>query len=297
MSASNASGKKAGNKNVRSLIGLVVVAIIVVAALLAGRFAFGKQDETAKTVVKVGIVTEADNQVWDKVNEILDKEGKNIKVETVTFQGGSGLANQAVDDGEIDLNAFQNKNFFATQVKTNGYKLSAIGDLYISRLNLYSDKYTSPDQIPDGAKIAIPNNPANGGHALEVLQQAGLLTVTKPSDSQYPTKNDITDNPKNLVIDEVDVNQIPNLLKDYDAGVINVYAVLDHDMDPTKDAIFNPDLDYKGKDSQWVNVLVARTADKDKQEYKDVLAAYQTKEVAEVLNSQFKNGYVPAFEY
>lgn len=288
---------KSRKKTSVSLIVLVVLVIAVIGALLAGKFAFGQQNDTAKTVVKVGIVTEADNQVWDKVNEILDKEGKNIKIETVTFQGGSGLANQAVDDGEIDLNAFQNKNFFATQIKQNGYKLSAIGDLYISRLNIYSDKYKDVKDIPDGARIAIPNNPANGGHALEVLQQAGLLTVEKPSTAQYPTKNDIKDNPKNLVIDEVDVNQIPNLLKDYDAGVINVYSVLDHDMDPVKDAIFNPDLDYQGKDSQWVNVLVARTADKDKQEYQDILKAYQTKEVADVLSTKFQNGYVPAFTY
>lgn len=293
------SATKTGNrkKSSISLIVLVVIVAAVIGALLAGRFAFGKQDDSAKTIVKVGIVTEADTQVWDKVNEVLAKQGKNIKVETVTFQGGTGMANQAVNDGDIDVNAYQNSNFFATQLKQNGYKLSAIGDLYISRLNLYSDKYKDVKDIPDGAKIAIPNNPANGGHALEVLQQAGLLTVEKPSSAQYPSKKDITDNPKHLVIDEVDVNQIPNLLKDYDAGVINVYSVLDHHMDPTKDAIFNPDLDYKGKDHQWVNVLVARTADKDKQEYKDILAAYQTKDVAEVLETKFQGGYVPAFTY
>lgn len=116
----------------------------------------------------------------------------------------------------MDFNAFQNKNFFKTQIASQGYKLAAIGDIYISKYNVYSKKYNSVNDLPDGAKIAIPNNPANAGRAYDALARAGLITVSTKSGELYPTKDDVTGNPKHLDIEEVDPNEIPNLLEDYD---------------------------------------------------------------------------------
>ena len=295
MSAS--AGKK--RKPNRTLIALLVVAVIVVAALVAGGKVYGaRSTSSSTTIVKVGIVSEADDVIWDKVNDVLASEGKSIKVVTKSFQGGTGMANQAVQDGDLDLNAFQNSNFLRTQIKTEGYKLTAIGDIYISRYNIYSKKYKDVSSIPDGAKIAIPNNPANAGRAYEVLQKAGLLTLKKQDyQGTYPTQNDVASNPKNLTIEEVDANQIPNLLQDYDAGITNAYAIMDHKMDPVKDAIYNPKLDISGKDHQWVNVIVARTDKQNDKTYKAVVDAYHTKAVAKTINKEFKGAYEVAFSY
>lgn len=280
-----------------SRIALIIVVVVVVAALVAGWGLFSSKKDDNVTVVTAGIVSEADTAIWDTVNQVLAKEGKNIKVKTKTFQGGSGQANQAVDNGDLDFNAFQNKNFLKTQIASQGYKLAAIGDIYISKYNVYSKKYNSVNDLPDGAKIAIPNNPANAGRAYDVLARAGLITVSTKSGELYPTKDDVTGNPKHLDIEEVDPNEIPNLLEDYDAGITNAYAIIDHGMDPDEDSIYAPKLEITGQDSQWVNVFVVRQSDKNNKIYQEVLKAYQSKEVAQTIQKQFKGAYVVAFKY
>lgn len=280
-----------------SRIALSIVVVVAVVALIAGWGLFSPNKDDNVTVVTAGIVSEADTAIWDTVNEVLAKEGKNIKVKTKTFQGGSGQANQAVDNGDLDFNAFQNKNFLKTQIASQGYKLTSIGDIYISKYNVYSKKYDSVDALHDGAKIAIPNNPANAGRAYDVLARAGLITVNTKSGELYPTKDDVKENPKHLDIEEVDPNEIPNLLDDYDAGITNAYAIIDHGMDPDKDSIYAPKLEITGQDSQWVNVFVVRESDKNNKVYQDVLKAYQSKEVAQTIQKQFKGAYVVAFDY
>ncbi|MCI1983553.1 MAG: MetQ/NlpA family ABC transporter substrate-binding protein [Bifidobacteriaceae bacterium] len=290
--------KKKHIKNLGSIIGLTIAVVAVIAALVAGHIAYDKPTTNAKTtIVKIGIVSENDNLVWDEVNKILAQRGDNIKVVTTQFQGGSGLANQATVSGDLDLNAFQSHNFLAAQVAEKHYALTAIGDLYISRFDIYSKQYKSVKDLPDGAKIAIPNNPANGGRALLILQEAGLIGTTTQKGENYPTTKEITSNPHHYDIEEVDANEIPNLLDDYAVGVTNGYSAMDHGLDPKKDAVFDPKLDINGKDHQWVNTLVARTEDKNNPVYKKILSAYRTKKVAQVFSKNFSTAYEVAFDY
>ena len=126
-------------------------------------------------VVKVGVVG-ANNQQWDTVNELLAKE--NIKVELVEFAEYK-LPNNALDAGEIDLNAFQHKAYLQKEIDDLGYDVAVLGDTIVAPLSLYSDKITDVSQLKEGDKIAVPSDPTNEGRCFKILESAGLLEVDR----------------------------------------------------------------------------------------------------------------------
>lgn len=290
---------KANKKTRNAIIGLIVVVALVVVSLIVGQVAFGHKNETPKgnTVIKVGVTSEADSSIWDAVNDVLKKQGKPITIKLVKFQGGTTQNADALTSGDIDLSASAHYAFWKNLVDNKGYKITNLGDTIINAYNLYSLKHKDVSSIPDGGRIAVPNNATNAARAYNVLQQAGLIKLN-PANESLPTKQDITENPKNLIIDEVDPNQIPNLLQDYDAGVTNVFSVIDHGMKPDENAIYKANLDLNDPfNHQWINTIACATKNKDNPLYKDVVDAYHTKEVAETIIKDFKGAYTPAFKY
>ena len=186
-----------------------------------------------KTVIKLGVVGE-NNEQWQPVIEKLAEE--NIDLELVKF-ADYPLPNRALNDGEIDLNSFQHIAYFEDDCKNNGYDLSIIGETIIAPLGLYSNKIKDVSEIKDGDIIAIPNDATNGGRALKLLESAGLIKVD-PEAGYTPTKKDITENPLNLDIKEVEAANTASLLPDVAAAVINGGHAVDNGLNPEKDSIF-----------------------------------------------------------
>ena len=147
----------------------------------------GKEDDV--TVVKVGVVGSYNAQ-WDTVNELLKDE--NIKIELVSFSAYAE-PNRALHYGDIDMNAFQHHAFLDKEIADCGYEITAIGDTIIAPLGIYNNKskITSLDEIKDGDIIAIPNDATNGGRALKILEEIGLIEVD-PATGYLPTVADIT---------------------------------------------------------------------------------------------------------
>lgn len=174
--------------------------------------------EDGKTVVKVGVVGEYNAQ-WDTINELLADDG--IEVELVKFTDYAA-PNRALNDGEIDLNAFQHKAFLANDIKQNGYEIEAIGDTIIAPLSIYNnkDKISSVEEIKDGDIIAIPSDLTNGGRALKLLEAAGLIECD-PAKGYVPTKADITKYNVQIEILEAESATLANLLPDCTAALIN----------------------------------------------------------------------------
>ena len=140
----------------------------------SGSGSTGSSAPTAEpTVVKVGVVG-ANNQQWDTVNELLAKD--NIKVELVEFAEYK-LPNNALDAGEIDLNAFQHKAYLQKEIDDLGYQVSILGDTIVAPLSLYSDKITDVSQLKEGDKIAVPSDPTNEGRCFKILESAGVLEL------------------------------------------------------------------------------------------------------------------------
>ncbi|WP_324823031.1 MetQ/NlpA family ABC transporter substrate-binding protein [Sinanaerobacter sp. ZZT-01] len=271
------------------------IALLILVGVLALSFAGcgnkeGKSEENEETIVKVGVVGES-NEMWEPVIAELEKEG--IKIELVSFTDYP-IPNSALDTGDIDLNAFQHYAYLNEEIKNNGYKITAIGDTFISAMNIYSDSISDVKEIKEGSKIAVPNDATNEGRALKVLEAAGLIQLDQ-SAGDSPEVSDITENPLKLELVEVDAANVYSLLPDVAAGVINCNYALDSGLNPGEDAIFSDNVAfYSGKD--YVNLIAARTEDAENEIYQKIVKAYQSEAVKEVFATTFKGAYIAAWE-
>ena len=242
------------------------------------------------TTIKIGVVGE-NNEQWNPVIEAMAKEG--ITVELVKFADYS-LPNRALNDKEIDLNSFQHKAYLANDIKDNGYKIEAIGDTIIAPLGVYSKKIKDLSELKDGDTIAIPNDATNGGRALKVLESAGVIKVN-PDAGYTPTLSDITENAKNIKFTEVEAANTPSLLPDVAAAVINGGHAVDNGLNPKTDSIYLEKVE-DGADNPYVNVIVARSEDKDNETYKKIVKAFQSDDVKKVIEETYKGAYIPAWK-
>lgn len=268
---------------------VLTIALVMLVSILAT--ACGSKEETGKdTTVKIGVVGEA-NEMWDPVIEELKEEGINI--ELVVFTDYT-TPNKALNDGDTDLNAFQHYAYLNSEIENNGYQLTSIGDTFISAMNIYSNKVKDVSEITDGAKIAVPNDATNEGRALKILEAAGLIKLN-PDAGDSPKKTDITENPLNIELVEVDAANVYALLPDVTAAVINCNYALDNGLNPGEDSIFQDNVSfYSGK--SYVNLIAARTEDAENETYKKIVEAYQTDAVKAVYADAFKGAYIAAWD-
>ena len=174
-------------------------------------------------------------------------------------------------------------------VKDRGMKLVTIGKSILLPMGLYSSQVKDLKDLPEGASIAIPNDPTNGGRALLLLQQAGIIKL-KEGLGVKATVADIIANPKNVKIQELDAAQIPHSIKDVTLAAVNTNYALQAKLNPLKDALV-----IENKDSLYANVIVVREADKDNARYKKVVEIYNSPAVKKFVEEHFKGTIVPAF--
>lgn len=240
--------------------------------------------------VKLGVVGSIYEDLWTPAKEKLADEG--IDLEFVQFSDYV-TPNNALANGEIDLNAFQHRIYLQSEIDNYGYEIENIGNTFIIPLNLYSDKVKSVDELKDGDTVAIPDDVTNGGRALKVLEAAGLIKL-KDSAEFNPTIDDIETYNTKITIEELKANVIPSTLADVAAAVVNGNYALDFGL-KTEDAIYKDDqLDIE----EYWNLIAARSADledADKLEtYKKVVAAFQSDETEKVFNDQFGGYFIKA---
>lgn len=248
--------------------------------------------EDGETVVKIGVVGDSTNFMWEIVNENLQDE--NITVELETFSDGT-YTNIALEEDELDLTAFQHHAFLDQEIADKGYEFTVIADTYVSPLNIFSDKINDVSEIKDGDTILIPNNVTNAGRALIILDRAGLITVD-PEKGNLPTINDVLENPQNLSIEEADPATILQLLPDVAAGITNAGMVQDNGKDPVEDAIFHLEIDPKDEAfAPYINVIVARTEDADSEVYAKVAEAFLQDNVKDAIAEEYGNVFIPVW--
>lgn len=251
----------------------------------------GNKKEEVKsdvTKVKIGVVGST-SETWDYLKEVLIKE--NIELEIVKFSDYN-QPNDALLNGDIDLNAFQHRIFLANYNKEKNANLTPIGDTVIAPIGLYSNKIKNVEGLVDGDTIIIPNDVTNQARAINLLVSAGLITL-KADAEEFPTPKDVEGNPKNLNIVPVDASQTARSLQDVAAAVINNGVAVDSGLTPTVDAIFLEKIDEKSK--PYINIIVAREEDKDNEVYKKIVKAFQTDEVKEIIDRISKGSSVTAW--
>lgn len=256
----------------------------VAAALLAALVLVGCGQKDADKNLKVGAIAGAESELVETTAK-LAKEKYGLNVEVVTFSDYV-TPNVALNDGSIDLNAFQHKPYLDAQIRDRGFKLVPVGNTFVYPIAGYSKKIKALTELKDGAQVAVPNDPTNLGRSLILLAKQGLLTL-KEGAGLEATVLDIVANPKKLKIVELEAAQLPRSLEDVDLAVINNTFASQIDLTPTRDGLFVED-----KDSPYVNLIVARENNKDDEKVKQFVQAFQSEEVFQKGNELFKGGLV-----
>jgi D-methionine transport system substrate-binding protein len=259
---------------------LVLLAVFAACAVL---FAGPSGEKSGQTVVKIGLMGEELRPAWTEAARLLEKD--NIKIDLVNFSDYA-VPNRALADGDIDLNSFQHDAFLQNEIANQKYEITAVGNTVIFFLGVYSHKIKSLDELKNGDTVVIMNDATNGGRALKVLEAAGVFRLD-PAKGNTPTIRDISSNPKNIKIVEVDAAQTWRTLDDpaVAAAVVNSNFVVDAGGVPARDAIFIKPIDPVG-DKPYINLVAARVKDKDNPVYKKVIAAFQSPEVVRVINEE-----------
>lgn len=254
--------------------------------LLAALLAIPTLTQAQSQVIKIGVTPGPHAQILEVVKPIAAKKGLDIKV--IEFSDYV-VPNQALDAGELDVNSFQNQPYLDNQRKDRGYKIESVALTVNFPLGIYSKKHKAWAGVPDGARIAIQNDPTNGGRSLLLLQDKGVIKL-KPDVGFKPTVADIIENPKKLRFVEIDAAQTPRSLDDVDAAAVNTNYATQAGLNPNKDAILQED--PKGP---YVNLIAVRAGDKDKAWVKALVEAYQSPEVKAFVLEKFQGAVIPAW--
>ena len=242
--------------------------------------------QTAAVELKIGVSPVPHADIINFVAPTLEKEG--VKVKVIEFNDYV-QPNLALSEKELDANFFQHKPYLDTFSKEHKLNLAVLTAVHLEPRGVYSKSIKNVADLPDGAKIAVPNDPTNGGRALKVLETAGILKV-RPEAGILASPADIVDNPKHVKIVEVEAAQLPRALDDVDAAVINSNYALAAKLNPTKDAIA-----IESKDSPYANVVVVRAGDENRPELQKLKNALLTPEVKKFLEEKYQGAVVPAF--
>lgn len=246
------------------------------------------EPEKPKEPIKVKIgVSGTDGETWPLLKKKA-KEQLNVDIELIEFSDYT-LPNLALANKEVDVNSFQHLAFLSQFNIEHNLNIVPIGSTVVSPLGLYSKKYKNVSEIPDGSQIAIPNDPANQGRGLLVLQAAGLLKL-KDNVGLYGTTDDIVDNPHKLKIVTVVAQQTPRVLPDVAASIINGGIAGQAGL-KLSDAIFHDD-PLSETTRPYLNVFATRVEDKDNETYRAIAKLYQDPEIIESVKKDSNGGSV-----
>lgn len=239
--------------------------------------------------VSLGVIAGPEAELFETAKAVA-ADRFQLQLKVVTFSDYI-LPNTALNDGSIDANAFQHLPYLEDQIKARGYDLVPVGKTFIFPMGLYSHKLKDLAAIKKGMVVAVPNDPSNETRALLLLQSAGLISVKTKAMSSGLTSRDITANPYELRIQEIDAAQLPRVLEDVDLAAINTTYGIPAGLMPTRDALFSESVD-----SPYANLIVVRRAEKDSVRIQQLVEAIQSPEVAAAAKRLFKGGAIPAWE-
>ncbi len=236
--------------------------------------------------IRVGVTAGPHAEVLDVVKKVAAERGVEIKVVEFTDYV---FPNQALANKDLEANSFQHEPYLKNQIAKTGWKLVKVAYTTASPMGFYSKKYKSFADLPEGATVAIQNDPTNGARSLQILANNGIIKLRDPS-SVTAGIIDISENPKKLKFVELDAAQLSRSLPDVDTASINNNYAIQAGLDPVRDSLLKEPLE-----SPWVNIIAVREEDKDKPWVKQLVDAYHSDPVKQFILTRFKGAYVPSW--
>lgn len=265
-----------------------LVMTLLLLTLVSLTFTGCKQQQETANQVRVGVIAGPGTQLMEAAKQVaLKKYGLQM---TIIPFGDYSMPNQALSDGSIDANMFQDIPFLKMQIKQHHYKIIAIGKTFIYPMAIYSKKIKKLSELKDGAVVAIPNDPSNEARALLLLQQAGLIQLKKGAGVNAMLV-DITSNPKKLKIKTLGAAQLPRVLPDVTLAIINTNYAIPAGLLPSRDGLFVEDATH----SKYANIVVIRKDEKGQKKFKELVEALHSKAVLQAAKKLFKGQAIPAW--
>jgi D-methionine transport system substrate-binding protein len=247
-------------------------------------FAFCPKTDGQKLRVGASPVPHA--EILELAKEDLEKAG--VKLEIVEFTDYV-TPNIALNEGQIDANFFQHLPYLENFAKERGLDIVSLTAIHVEPMGLYSQKIKNADGLPEGATVAIPNDPVNEGRALLLLQANGLIKL-RPEAGLECVPSDIVSNPKKLKFKELEAAQLPRVLADVDTAIINGNYAVEAKMNPPKDALL-----LENADSPYANIIAVRRSAKDDPRFQALTKALKTDKIKRYILEKYKGGVVPTF--
>jgi len=247
-----------------------------------------KTDSKENVTLKVGASNTPHAVILEQAKPILAKKGIDLKIEPYTDYV---LPNQDLESKELDANYFQHIPYLELQIKDNGYDFVNAGGVHIEPIGIYSKKYKSLEELPEGATILLSNSVSDHGRMLSLLEAKGLIKLKDGIDKTAAELKDIEENPKNF---KFDANTAPEMLvqmyenDEGDAVLINSNFAIDNGLNPIEDAISLED-----KESPYVNIIAVRAGDESRPEIKTLLEVLKSKEIQDFILEEWKGAVVP----
>lgn len=241
--------------------------------------------QDSKVVLKVGATPVPHAEILEFIKPDLEKEGIDLQIVQFTDYV---TPNSALNDGSLDANFHQHKPFLDSLINDRGYTLTPIANIHVEPIGLYSSKFKNIDELPNGAVIAIPNDPSNGGRALLLLEAEKLIKLADSTNLQA-TELDIVENPKELKIKPVEAALLPRTLGDVDAAVINGNYALQAGLN-SADALI-----LEGAQSPYANILVVQSSKVDDENLQKLKNVLQSQKVKDFIQEKYKGEIIPAF--
>lgn len=236
--------------------------------------------------IKIAATPVPQAEILEFAKPLLAKEGVDLNI--LVFNDYV-QPNVQVNEKELDANFFQHKPYLDEFNSSHEMELISIGGVHVEPMGAYSKTIKEISALKEGAKVAIPNDVTNGGRALILLANHGVITLKDPK-NVLTSVADITDNPKKLQFIELEAAMLPRTIDEVDVAIINTNYALDAGFNPLKDSLL-----LEGADSPYANLIVVRAENKDVPKFQKLIKVLHSDEVKAFLKDHYKGALIPAF--
>ncbi len=263
------------------------VAVLLLVALLAAGCGRGG---SAEGTIVVGATPTPHAEILAVVQEVLAEEGYTLEIKEFTDYVQPNLT---LENGELDANYFQHLPYLEDFNAENGTNLVSVAAIHYEPLGIYPGKTAAIADLADGAQIAVPNDTTNEARALLLLEALGLITLD-PDAGLQATINDITDNPKNLKILEIEAAQLARSLPDVEMAVINGNYAIQAGLNASTDALAKEEKDSLAA-TTFANIITVRAGDEDREDIQALIAALKSDKVKQFINETYQGAFITLY--
>ena len=247
--------------------------------------AVNQEDKT----ITIGVSPVPHKEIVDAIKPDLEAKGYTVKIVEFTDYV---TPNTALEEGDLDANYFQHIAYLNESNESKGLNLTYTAAIHLEPIGVYSKTAKTLEEVKDGGRVAVPNDPSNEARALRLLEAQGLI---KLNDGELVTVKDVTENPKNLEIEELEAAQLPRVLEEFDLVVINGNYALEAGLSPATDALALEDKDAKAAEI-YRNVLAVKKGNEEVQKIKDLTEALTSDTAKKFIEEKYNGSVIPTFK-